>query len=156
MSFEGGIVSINIDPKTMEALTSWDTAQEAYKRADGGSASWIYDPLKNIPWTKPQSTSLDILILNHGETTPTQRDTLVATMNVADYRPLTLAELMALGITRPDLNKQNEYLVTYEEHTLGGGSRVPYLVWNGGLRNLNADIASDGWDEHDRFLFVRK
>jgi hypothetical protein len=39
--------------------------------------------------------------------------------------------------------------------TLQGNSQAPYLNWNDGERNLNANHADDDWNEHNRSLFVR-
>ena len=156
LSFEGGSVSIEITPTLREQLKDWDTAKIAYEKADNSSPSWIYDELKNIPWKQPTASSLDILVLNHGKTTPQDRDVLVTQMDNAGYRPLTLAELIALGITRPELNKRDEILNTYEKHTLAGVSQAPFLDFVGGRRDLRAYDASDDWGDWSRFLFVRK
>jgi len=155
-TIEGGVVSLEIDQKTMEALHSYDTAIQAYKDTDGGSAPWVYEELKNIPWTQPTTASLDVLILNHGETTSTERDTMVEDMDKAGYRPLTFPEFMALGIIRPDLNKRNETFNTYEKYTLGGRLRVPNFSLDVGVRGLSAVVVSFDWYAHYRFLFVRK
>ena len=40
--------------------------------------------------------------------------------------------------------------------SLDGNSQVPYLNWNGDKRNLNANDVSNDWNEHNRFVFVRK
>ena len=34
--------------------------------------------------------------------------------------------------------------------------QVPYLNWNGDKRKLNANRCDNEWNEHNRFLFVRK
>jgi len=156
VAIEGGIVKLNIDQKTLESLRTYETAIAAYKAADGGSPSYIYDSLKNIPWTEPSSETLNVHILNHDTTTPQERDKMVADMDRAGYRALTFSELVALGIIRPDLNKRNEILNTYEKHILGGVSRVPYLSWDGDERRLSARHSGSDWREHVRFLFVRK
>ncbi len=39
--------------------------------------------------------------------------------------------------------------------SLDGNSRAPYLNWNGSNRNLNANNASNEWNDRNRFLFVR-
>ncbi len=155
LSFEGGSISLEITPTVQEQLKDWNTARKAYEDADS-TPTWIYDELKNIPWAPPANTSLDVLVLSQGETTPQQRDTLVAHMDAAGYRPLTFSELVALGISRPDLNKRNEILNTYEKHTLGGVSLAPFLYWRGVGRRLDAGWVDVEWDELGRFLFVRK
>ena len=155
VAIEGGIMTLSIDQKTMESLRTYESALAAYKEADG-TPVYIYDSLKNIPWATPRSNTLDVHILDHGRTTPQQRDQMIADMDRAGYRPLTFSELVALGIVRPDLNKRNEVLNTYEKHTLSGDSQAPCLDWGGGRRFLSASDVRGVWSERVRFLFVRK
>jgi MoxR-like ATPase len=155
-SFEGGVISLSIDQETIKALQTYDTAIQSYKDADGESASWVYDKLSEYPYMPLTIPSLDVLVLNHGKTTPQQRDTLVTTMDKADYRTLTLAELIALGITHPDLNKRSEVLNTYNPQNLDGVLQTPCLNWGASERNVYAVDASNEWSERLRFLFVRK
>ena len=152
----GGIVPLEINPKTLELLRTYESAVAAYKAADGGSSSWVWDGLKKIPWGQPEFNYLDVHIMNYGGTNSRQREQMVADMDKAGYRPLTFVELVALGIVRPDLNKRDEIINTYEIPQLGGGPLVPFLLWRGGGRGLSAGRAGGGWDEHNRFLFVRK
>ncbi|TXI10249.1 MAG: hypothetical protein E6Q68_08535 [Polynucleobacter sp.] len=155
-SFEGGIIALEIDKKTLEQLKTWGTAKKAYEAADNASPSWVWDQLDNIPYTLPTSSSLGVLVLNHGETTPQERDKLVADLDKKGFRPLEFSELVALGIMKPEYNKRNEILNTYKKYTLGGGSQSPYLDWSGGKRVLDADGVSNDWNGHNRFVFVRK
>lgn len=155
-SFEGGIIALEIDKKTLESLKTWDKAKDAYKKADNASPSWIWDELDNIPYTPPTSSSYGVLVLNHGETTPAQRDKLVADLDKKGFRPLEFSELVALGIMKPEYNKRNEILNTYKKYSLGGDSQAPFLDWGGGERVLSAGGVSGGWVERGRFVFVRK
>ena len=155
-SFEGGIIALEIDKKTLEALKTWDKAKDAYKKADNASPSWIWDELDNIPYTAPTSSSYGVLVLNHGETTPAQRDKLVADLDKKGFRPLEFSELVALGIMKPEYNKRNEILNTYKKYSLDGYSQSPYLIWDGDKRSLLAYDVSYDWDVHRRFVFVRK
>lgn len=155
-SFEGGIINLEIDQNLVESLSTWDKAQKAYKGADGASPSWIWEELKGIPYTKPEVSNLDVLVLNHKGTKPQERDKLVSDMEKAGYRPLEFSELIALGIIKPEYNKRNEILNTYKKYTLGGGLQVPFLRWSGDERELNADRCGSEWSGHVRFLFVRK
>ncbi len=156
-SIENGIVHLDITPELKEKLKDWITARATYEAADNGSPSYIWDGLKDYPYTPPTTTSLDVVVLNHGSTTPQDRDTMVSHMDSLGYRPLTLAELIAFGILKPELNKlPDRFFNTYKPHSLGGFSRAPYLGWGGSNRRLDASGASDEWRERDRFLFVRK
>ena len=155
-SFEGGIIHLELDAAILEKLTTWDKAKEAYTQADNGSSSYINPNFNDSHFTSVTSPSLSILVLNHGVTQPQERDKLVDDMDKAGYRPLTLSELMALGIIKPELNKRNEVLNTYKKYSLVGGLHAPYLYWSGGERDLNAFDVSSEWFDRDRFLFVRK
>jgi hypothetical protein len=156
VAIEGGIVPLELTQDNLESLQNYETAIKAYEKADGGSPSWVWEPLQNIPWTPPNRRSLAVHILDHGRTNEAERDQLVADMDNAGYRVLTFSELVALGVSKPELNKRDEILNTYEKHTLHGGSRVPYLYWDGGGRRLRALHADADWGAHYRFLFVRK
>ena len=151
----GGIVPLEINPKTLELLRTYESAVAAYKAADGSLAS-VSDKLKKIPWGHPEFNSLDVYIMNYGETNSRQREQMVADMDKAGYRPLTFVELVALGIVRPDLNKRDEILNTYEIYPLGGDPRVPYLYWNSVRRGLSASTLRMPGYGLNRFLFVRK
>lgn len=155
-SFEGGIIALEIDKKTLEALKTWDKAKDAYKKTDNASPSWVWDQLDNIPYTPPASSSYGVLVLNHGETTPEQRDKLVADLDKKGFRPLEFSELVALGIMKAEYNKRNEILNTYKKYSLVGYSQAPFLFWDGDRRYLSASGVSVDWDGLDRFVFVRK
>ncbi len=156
LSFEGGIVSIDITPDLKENLKNWPSAKAAFEAADNGSLSWVYDGLREYPYTPLTATTLDVLILNHGNTTPKDRDTMVTHLDTLGYRPLTLAELIALGVRRPDFNKRNEVLNTYKPVSLGGDAEAPCLDWLGSERYLGASGISRVCGDGVRFLFVRK
>ncbi len=156
MSFEGGIINIEIDNKTLESLADWKSAKGAYEKADNSSPSWVWDEFDNLSYTKPTTTSLDIVVLNHGSTTPQERDKLVDDVDKAGFRALDFSELVALGIIKPELNKRSEYLITYKKYALDGISRAPYLDGDGDRRGLFAGRCGVDWLDRNRFLFVRK
>lgn len=153
LSFEGGIVSIAIPQEKLKDLS---TALQAYKDADGGSPSWIWDGLNKIPYTQPTDSSLEVIVLNHGKTIPEQRDRLVSDMDKVGYRPLEFSELVALGIVKPELNKRNEVLNTYKKYQLEGRLLAPLLRWRGDARFLFADRVVLDWGGLSRFVFARK
>lgn len=156
MSFEGGIVNLELDIKTLESLSTWEKAKVAYREADNASPSWIWSGLDGIPYTKPEHSSMDVIVLNHGATNPQERDNLVEDMDKAGFRPLEFSELVALGIIKPEFNKRNNVLITYKKYTLGGGVRAPCLDWDGHERRASAGDVGRGWFARFRFLFVRK
>ncbi|HMO78500.1 MAG TPA: AAA family ATPase [Candidatus Paceibacterota bacterium] len=154
-TIEGGLISFTITPEVQKALQSYSTAKEAYNKADG-IPTFIVSDLRGMPWKQLTSNNLNVLVLNHGQTTPTERDQMVTHMDTLGYRPLTLSELMALGIMRPDLNKRVEILNTYDIHVLDGIRHAPCLYWDGSRRLLDANDVSDVCGDRSRFLFVRK
>ena len=158
MSFEGGIVSFEIDKKTEESLATWKGAKEAYEQADNNSPYRVWDGLDDIEkqYTKLTVSSLDVIVFKHGETTSTQRNKLVEDMDKAGYRTLDFSELVALGIIKPELNKRNGYTTTLKEYRLDGTSRAPYLDWDGVERRLFAIDVRGDWRDRGRFVFVRK
>lgn len=156
-NIESGIISLEIDNKTLENLKDWSSAKQAYKEADGSSPSYIWDEWDNITYEKPKNIHLDIVVLNHGETKPKERDKLVKDMDKIGYRPLEFSELVALGIIKPELNKiDNNYLVTYKKFSLDCDSHVPVLSWGGDRRRLVRSGSSFGWHDGSRALFARK
>jgi hypothetical protein len=156
MSFEGGIISLEIDKVTQESLRTWNTAKVAYENADNKSPSLIWGGLNNIPYLPPHGSSLAVIVLNNGATTSKERDKLVEDMDKAGYRPLEFSELVALGIIKPEHNKRSKVLNTYKKYSLDGRALVPCLSWRGGERVLDANWSDSGWVGGNRFLFVRK
>jgi hypothetical protein len=159
-AIERGMFSFNIDAITAEKLRTPLSAKKAFEEADSGSASnpWegFFDT-KVDAWEPLTKTTFDTCIVSHGETTQAQRRALAIHMESLGYRTPTRTELLALAITRPDINKiPGRYFTTLKEYTLDGVLLAPCFGLNGGRRGLNADSVSGGWGERFRFLFVRK
>lgn len=159
IAIEGGVFSFEVDTKTLEALKTWGTAKERYIGADNASPSWVwggYDTF-GTQYTPLTTTTLDCVLLDHGRTTSAERQVLVSSMDTAGYRPLTVAELIALGISKPEINKMPErYITTLKEYSLDGSALAPRLGWFDGKRRLSANDVSDDWGADSRFVFVRK
>lgn len=158
LSFEGGIVSIEIDQKMEEALTTWDTAQQAYKEADNGSPSYIWDEWKKGEWKPPTGEHLEIVVLSYNADSKTQQspDKIVADMDRLGLRPLTLEEMTLAGIAEPKFTKTlGKYFVGLTKYARGDRSCVPNL-WRVGARRLGNSGWADGWSAGARFLCVRK
>ncbi len=156
---EQGIVSIDIDPKTMEALKTYDTAIAAYTAADNNSPSCVLEELKDMPLTSLEDSSFDAYVLSYNADQETRQssDAIVADMDKAGFRPATFTELLALCITHPDLGKRNVYLVALgTKATLDGHSSVALLNWGGSQRLLDRGGWTLGWSERRRFVCVRK
>jgi len=160
VSVEGGVFSFDIDPQTIEALRTWTGAKQAFENADNKSPSWVwdrYDKDLTNQYEPLMETSLDCVVLSHGSTIPEERAQLIKDMDKAGYRMPTLAELIALAITNPAINKiPDKYFNTLKEYFLDGRLRAPVLRWVDGRRRLGAlDVSSD-WNASLRFVFVGK
>ncbi len=158
MSFEGGIVDVEIEREKLKDLS---TALTAYEDADDHSPSWIWEEWRKMKtYEAPQQQQFEAVILSYNadEATRQSSDAIVADMERMGLRPATIAELIALGITHPECNKQKDvYLVGLgTKESLGGFLHVPLLVFADGERFLNRDWWSDGWGGFFRFVCVRK
>lgn len=157
-SFAGGMVSLKMTPDLRVKLQSYDTAIEALKQAYTTTVSIGSDigKILKLPdvWTTITKDTLDILVTTDGDTTPQERDTLVAHMNTLGYRSLELPELIALGILKPEFTKDPRYeiLNSMKKYSLGGRNHVPCLDGHG-LSSRRSDVF---WVGRERNLFVRK
>jgi hypothetical protein len=84
---------------------------------------------------------------------------VILAMDEDGYRPATLAELLALGASQPDLQKRFPIVALGSAWRSADGSHfVPVL--RVGLydydRKLSLYWFGDDWDDYDRFLAVRK
>lgn len=155
MSFEGGIVNIEIDEEKLKDIR---TAIQSYKDADNKSPYYIWDEWINAPYTKPK-LPLEAVILSYNKDTDVRKssDKIVADMDKLGLRPATLLELIALGIAKPEFNKRNDtYLLGLTKYSLVGGSCVPFLFWVGDGRELFRIGWSVAWSGRNRFVCVRK
>jgi hypothetical protein len=133
MSFEGGLVNIKIDK---EKLKDIGTALQSYKEADNSSPSWTWEEwnnLKSEDFITPES-KLDVVVLSYNEDPKTRKssDKIVADMGKLNLRPATIAELISLGIVKPEFNKVgSRYLVGLgTKAQLVGDLQVPILNWD--------------------------
>ena len=155
MSFEGGIVTIDISE---EKLKDTKTVLQSYKEADSSSPSWVWDEWINAPYTKPK-LPLETIILSYNKDTNTREssDKIVSDMNRLGLRPATLEELIALGVIKPEFNKRSgSYLVELTKYSLDGGSYVPCVDWGGDERDLVGYEWGGRWIDRNRFVCVRK
>ena len=155
MSFEGGIVTIDIPE---EKLKDTKTALQSYEGADNKSPSWAWPEWINAPYTKPK-LPLETIILSYNKDTNTRvsSDKIVVDMDKLNLRPATLEEMIVLGIVKPEFNKRSgTYLVGLTKYALGGGSHVPVLYWRGDGRQLGRNRWANEWPDWNRFVCVRK
>ena len=78
-------------------------------------------------------------------------------MDEAGYRPATLAELLALGESQPELQRQFPIIALGSVwRGAFGRRRVACLYVPGYGRRLNLYYLDNDWRAHCRFLAVRK
>ena len=155
LSFEGGIVSVDIDEAKLKDIK---TALQSHKEADNNSDSWAWLEWINAPYTKPK-LPLEAIILSYNKDTKVREssDRIVEDMDRLNLRPATLEEMIALGIVKPEFNKRGDiYLVGLTKYALGGVSRVPSLLGRGVRRRLGGDRWGVGWGGSFRFVCVSK
>lgn len=157
--FEGGVVHIALTPELQKKLKYSNSALQAFEEAGNYIHPDCYDKLQNITYT-PLHSSFDVVVLNHGQTTQAQREKLVSDMRKAGYSPLSLSQLIALGIVKPELieqgEREDEVLNTCKEYELGDVSYTPVLFYDGNQRFLSlseVDGRIDSWSDRNRFLF---
>lgn len=87
----------------------------------------------------------------------TTSDQVMAEMDQAGYRPAKLEELLALGATSPDLQREFPIIALGSVWVRRDGDRgVASLDRDGSGRELYLDWFGSEWDEHCRFAAVRK
>jgi hypothetical protein len=78
-------------------------------------------------------------------------------MEKAGYRPARIEELLALGASQPELQKEFPIVALASVwRGPGGDRRVPYLRWDVAGRRLDLSWFEYGWTGDYRFAAVRK
>jgi len=84
-------------------------------------------------------------------------DDAIAEMAIAGYRPARIEELLALGASQPEFQKEFPIVALGSAWQDPGGHRhVPCLRWNGAKRYLNLGWFEGDWSGRYRFAAVRK
>lgn len=156
-NIENGSITITLNSNDMKYLKTKEKALKQFENANHTPID-ITENFQKLLWDTITKKTLQIVIINHGETSPEEREKLVKDMDILGYRPLTVAESTALAIKRVDLfdKYKNTYFNSYITHKVDSVLHAPYFGWVGGWRGLGAvDVGLD-WDDLSRFVFVRK
>ncbi len=156
MIFEGGIVDIHFDKAH---LKDNKTAFEAFKQADDGTPHYIWQEWSKQPFIVPENNQFEVIVFSYNQDSNTREssDKIVADMDKLGLRPLTLEEMTVAGISYPTFTKtQGRYFVGLTKYALVGGSCVPGLSRDDGVRCLNGGRWVIEWNDSFRFLCVRK
>lgn len=84
-------------------------------------------------------------------------DEVMAEMDKQGFRPAKIEDLLVLGKTEPELQRQ--FLIVALGSVwrdLHNGRHVSYLHWSGLGRYLNCHWFEDGWSASNRFVALRK
>lgn len=121
-----------------------------------GHYNWTHNDIttEHFPVQGEGKQEIEITLFHFGKTTTSEE--VLAEMEKQGYRPATIEELLALGASQPELQKQFP-IVAFGScwRSQGGRRRVPYLYWSCNERELNLGWFEDDWGGYCRFLAVR-
>ena len=123
---------------------------------EAGKYYWVNDDItaEHFP-VKGESKQVEITLLHFDRYISS--DEAVKEIDKMGYRPATLPELLALGASQPELQRQFPIVALGSVWQGRYGDRyVPYLWDDGSGRYLDLDWFDDGWNPGDRFAVVRK
>jgi len=109
----------------------------------------------NFPSSERGNAQIDIFLLNFE--TPISSEDAIREMNALGLRPATLKELLGLGATHPNLQRENPIVALGSRWRYPRGSlNVPYLYRVGSYRHLSLIWFGGDWSPSWRFAAVRK
>lgn len=128
------------------------------ERIARGNYNWVSSDITE--WYSPTNIPADYYVeykLFHFNRNISSYD-VIKEMGKEGFLPATLSELLALGETQPELQKQFPIIAFGSVLQGSDGDRVvPCLVWFGSeRRGLGLVWFGNGWPGHCRFLGVRK
>lgn len=127
------------------------------KAIKAGSYDWA-DPnitAEHFPAKRTGKAELNIELLHFGK--DISSDDVLAVLDAQGLRPAEPRELLALGATHPELQREFPIIALGSVwQGPGSGRRVAYLDGSGSERSLDLHWFVDGWNERCRFAAVRK
>jgi hypothetical protein len=154
--YDGGIVTLTIEEEKLKDLP---TLIQVYEEADNNSPASLWEGWRKLKSYAKPTTPLEAYILSYenDRTTRKSSDKILEDLDKIGLRPATLEEMMLLGIVHPEFNKRRDrYLVGLTKYQVVGVARVPFLRWNGDLREVLRYWWDGEWDGGSRFVCVRK
>jgi len=110
---------------------------------------------KNFPRSEEGTKDKKEVALFHFNKTMTSED-VIAEMKKDGYRPATIFELLALGVTQPELQRGFPIIALGSDCTLVGGRRVAYLYEDADGRGLDLGWLGSDWGDGCRFVGLRR
>lgn len=122
-----------------------------------GRYDWTNDDInaQNFPIQGEGKAECELVLVHLGKVATT--DEVLAELDRRGLRPAKIEELLALGATRPELQKEFPIMALGSRFVLQDGDRgFAYLDWDGSERGLDLHWVGNDWRGIYRFLAVRK
>ncbi len=143
----GGIIPVDIDPALVK---DWDTAVKSFSEKYGGEKVFVWKEWSNLPFVPPENCSFNVCILSYEKLSSVTKplfDTIEEDIDRLDLRPLTLTEMIMVGVTEPQLTvSENDFYFSAQRHNLDLNGRkiemafYPFL-WGFGAHRLDREMA---------------
>lgn len=138
-------------------IVSVDYGKTVEEMVSAGRYDWKNDNIttKNFPinGTGVVTVALELVHLNKAASSKA----VLAHLEANGMRPATVEELLAFGATYPEIQREFPIICLGSSWVDPYGYRsVPCLGRDGSRRKLDLYWFDYGWDEHCRFLAVRK
>ncbi|MFZ2201786.1 MAG: hypothetical protein WAV56_00125 [Microgenomates group bacterium] len=134
-----------------------DYGQTVERLIRDGSYDWVNDDItsRNFPSSERGNAQIDIFLLNFDRNISSED--AIREMDTQGLRPATLKELLALGATHTNLQRENPIVALGSEWRNPDGDRgVPDLIRGGSVRGLSLGWFVGDWFPGWRFAAVRK
>jgi hypothetical protein len=122
-----------------------------------GRYDWVNSDItkKHFPTSVPADYDVEYKLFHFNHTISS--DDAIKETEKEGFRPGILVELLALGETNPELQKQFPIVALGSAWRRPlGGRCVPCLCWDGSELKLRLEWFEGVWDDYVRFLAVRK
>lgn len=122
-----------------------------------GKYDWVNSDItqKHFPVIGEGKVERELILVHFGRNMGTEA--VLEDFDKQNLQSATIEELLALGATHPELQRQFPIIAlgSVWQHP-GGGRCVPYLGEDSSERCLSLDWYDDGWADDCRFLAARK
>ncbi len=120
-----------------------------------GKYDWVNDDITEKRFPVPAGDMIELdTELFHLDCTISSENVLIE-MDKKDYRPATIHELLAFGVSYPDVQREFPIVALGSVAEVDGDRYVACLDRDDSVRDLGLDWFDDGWPRRYRFLAVR-
>ena len=134
-----------------------DYGQSLAEMISAGKYGWVNSDIiqKHFPVEGSDQKEVELVLFHFGRVMTSEQ--VIAEMDEAGYRPAPIEDLLSLGASYPELQKDFPVAALGSVWQSPVGHRyVPYLPWCGVRRDLNLYWFGPDWPESYRFAAVRK